>query len=225
MRFGKWKNRRDHYFPEVVHSGEQANVRFTESSWEWLALILKLKWHMAASLTLTHGLSPGVKASVFHYSVAKSCPTLCDLMDCSMPGFHVLHSPLKFAQICIHWVSDAIQQSYPLLSPSPPVLNLSQHLGFLFFFFLNEMTICIRWYIKAYIEWFLFSWTMNELLLSPDKQEFKNWNLWFYQIYKHFSITFVQINKLFVYWDHCAFLIFPWYLSQAVWLGLEVLMP
>ena len=49
-------------------------------------------------------------------------------MDCSMPGFPVLHHLLKFAEIHAHRVSDAIQSSHPLLSPSP-VFNLSQHQG------------------------------------------------------------------------------------------------
>ena len=49
-------------------------------------------------------------------------------MDCSMPGFPVLHYLLKFAHTHVHWVGDAIQQSHPLL-PSSPALNLSQHQG------------------------------------------------------------------------------------------------
>ena len=50
-------------------------------------------------------------------------------MYCSMPGLPVLHYLLEFAQIHVHWISDAIQPSYPLSSPSPPVLNLPQHQG------------------------------------------------------------------------------------------------
>ena len=50
-------------------------------------------------------------------------------MDCSTPGFPVLHHLLEFAQTHVHWVSDAIQPSHPLLPPSPPALNLSQHQG------------------------------------------------------------------------------------------------
>ena len=61
-------------------------------------------------------------------SVAQSCPTLCNPMDRSMPGFPVLHLP-EFAQTHVHWVSDAIQPSHPLSSPFPPVFNLSQHQG------------------------------------------------------------------------------------------------
>ena len=48
------------------------------------------------------------------------CPTLCDPMDCSTPGFPVLHYILKFAQTQVHGVDDAIQPSQPLSPPSPP---------------------------------------------------------------------------------------------------------
>ena len=61
-------------------------------------------------------------------SVTQSCPTLCDPVDCSMPGFPVLHYLLEFAQTYAHWASDAIQLSHPLLSPSP-AFNLSQYQG------------------------------------------------------------------------------------------------
>ena len=60
-------------------------------------------------------------------SVAQSCPTLCDHMDCSMSGFPVLHYVLEFAQTHVHWVRDTIQSSHLLLPPSPPSRNLSQH--------------------------------------------------------------------------------------------------
>ena len=54
---------------------------------------------------------------------------LCDPMDCSTPGFPVLHYLPEFAQIHVHGVSDAIQPSHPLSPPSSPVLNLSQQQG------------------------------------------------------------------------------------------------
>ena len=54
---------------------------------------------------------------------------LCDLMDCSTPGLLVLHHLPELAQIHVHWVSDAIQPSHPLLSPSPPAFNHSWHQG------------------------------------------------------------------------------------------------
>ena len=62
-------------------------------------------------------------------SVAQSCLTLCNLMDCSMPGFPVHNQLLELAQIYVHRISDAIQPSHPLSSPYPPAFNISQHLG------------------------------------------------------------------------------------------------
>ena len=60
-------------------------------------------------------------------SVAQSCPTLCDPMNHSTPGLPVHHQLLEFTQTHGHRVSDAIQPSHPLSSPSPPVPNPSQH--------------------------------------------------------------------------------------------------
>ena len=62
-------------------------------------------------------------------SVTQLCLTLCLPMDCSTPVFPVLHHLPEFAQTHVHWVDDPIQPSHPLLSPSPPVFNLSQHQG------------------------------------------------------------------------------------------------
>ena len=61
-------------------------------------------------------------------------------MDCSTPGFPVLHQLLELAQIHVHWVSDAIQSSHPLSSHSPPAFNLSQHQGLF-----HESVLHIRW--------------------------------------------------------------------------------
>ena len=61
-------------------------------------------------------------------------------MDCTTPGFPVLHHLLEFAEIHVRQVGDAIQPSHPLSSPSPPALNLSQHQGLS-----NESALCIRW--------------------------------------------------------------------------------
>ena len=63
------------------------------------------------------------------FSLTESCPTLCDPMDCTTPGFPVLHHLPEFAQTHVHWVGDAIQLSYSMSSPSPPVFNLSQYQG------------------------------------------------------------------------------------------------
>ena len=55
--------------------------------------------------------------------------TLCDPMNCSMPGFPVLHHFPEFAQTHVYWVGDAMQLSHPLLPASPPAFNLSQNQG------------------------------------------------------------------------------------------------
>ena len=65
--------------------------------------------------------------SVQFSSVAQSCPTLCDPMNRSTPGLPVSHQLPEFTQTHVHQVSDAIQSSHPLSSPSPPAPNPSQH--------------------------------------------------------------------------------------------------
>ena len=66
-------------------------------------------------------------SSVQFSSVTQSCLTLCNPMNCSMPGLPVHHQLPEFTQTLVLRVSDAIQLSDPLSSPSPPAHNLSQH--------------------------------------------------------------------------------------------------
>ena len=82
----------------------------------------------------------GVFSSVQFSSVTQSCPTLCNPMDCSTPGFSVHHQLPEPIQTHVHQVSDAIQPSHPLSSPSPPVLTLPS-----IRVFSNELALCIRW--------------------------------------------------------------------------------
>ena len=95
--------------------------------------------------------SQGERFSFFNYkyrlksiedisSVTQSCPTHWDPMDCSTPGLPVHHQLLEFTQTHVHWIGDAIQPPHPVLSPSPPAFNLSQHQGLS-----NESLLCIRW--------------------------------------------------------------------------------
>ena len=60
-------------------------------------------------------------------SVTQSCPTLCDCINRSTPGLPVHHQLPEFTKTHVHWVSEAIQPSHPLSSPSSPAPNLSQH--------------------------------------------------------------------------------------------------
>ena len=62
-------------------------------------------------------------------SVAQSCPTLCNPMNRSTPGLPAHHQLPEFTQTHVHRVGDAIQPSHPLMSPSPPAPNPSQHQG------------------------------------------------------------------------------------------------
>jgi len=68
-----------------------------------------------------------IPLSVQFSSVVRSCPTLCDPMNRSTPGLPVHHQLPEFTQTHVHQVSDAIQPSHPLSSPSPPAPNPSQH--------------------------------------------------------------------------------------------------
>ena len=99
-----------------------------------------------SSLTLTSlchyssDMFSSFKTSVQFSSVAQSCPTLCDPMNRSTPGLPVHHYLPEFTQTHVYRVSDAIQPSHPLLSPSSPAPNPSQHQGFS-----NESTLSMRW--------------------------------------------------------------------------------
>ena len=73
-------------------------------------------------------------------SVAQSCPTLCNPMNCSTPGLPVHHQLPEFTQTHVHRVCDAIQPSHPLSSPSPPAPNPSQHQSLS-----NELTLHMKW--------------------------------------------------------------------------------
>ena len=67
--------------------------------------------------------------------------TLCDTMDCSTPGFPVLHKLPEFAQIHVNWLGDAIQPSWPLLTPSPSALSISPGIRV----FSSELALHFRW--------------------------------------------------------------------------------
>ena len=86
-----------------------------------LTLVYTLQNHYILSVSMNH---------LAFSSVAQLCLTLCDPMNCSMPGLPVHHQRPEFTQTHVHRVSDAIQPSHPLSSPSPPAPNPSQHQSF-----------------------------------------------------------------------------------------------
>ena len=83
-----------------------------------------LAWRILSIILLVCDMS-----EVQFSSVTQSCPTLCNHMDCSTPGFPVHHKLPEPTQTHIHWVSDSIQPSHTLLSPSPPCLQSLPALG------------------------------------------------------------------------------------------------
>ena len=98
-------------------------------------------------------------------SVPQSCPTLCDPMDCSIPGFPVHHQLPEFIQTHVYWVSDAIQPSHPLSSPSSPAFNLSQRQGlFQWVSSLNQVNKVLEFQLQLLSvlpiqDWFSLGWT------------------------------------------------------------------
>ena len=90
-----------------------------------------LEWGAIAFSSRTHSFSYCVWLLSWSCccSVGKSCLTLSDSMDCSIPGFLVLHHFLEFTQTHVLWVGNAIQPSHPLPSHFPPAFTLSQHQG------------------------------------------------------------------------------------------------
>ena len=102
----------------------------------WFLLIL---WELHGNLGHLGHYSPGLFSSVQFSSVTQSCPTLCNPMDCSMPGLPVHHQLPEFAQTHVHWIGDAIQHlilCHPLLLPSI-FYNIRV--------FSNESALRIRW--------------------------------------------------------------------------------
>ena len=92
----------------------------------WLALFQL--WSKKAKMRMVGFFSPH-QSICCCCSVTQLCLTLCELVDCRMLGFPVIHHLPELAQIHVLWVSDAIQPSHPLLSLSPIAFNLAQHQG------------------------------------------------------------------------------------------------
>ena len=148
----KWHTKRDHFvilFKHLPSPPTHSTLHF-QVSWE-----------------------PSQYFCCGHCSVAKLCSTLCNPVDCSMPGFPVLHYLLKFAQIHVHWVNDATQPSHSLLLSTPFAFNLSQHQGLFQWVrplhqvakILELQLQSFQWLFRVRIDWFY-------LLLSKGLSRF-----------------------------------------------------
>ena len=119
-----------------IHAISQARIL------EWLAIFLLqgifptqgsnlnlLHWQFLYrwALASPKQLLAWTKINLQFSSVTRSCPSLCDPMNCSTSGLPVHHQLLEFTQTHVHQIGDAIQLSHPLSSPSPPAPNPSQH--------------------------------------------------------------------------------------------------
>ena len=121
-------------FPVVTYGCESWNVKKSECRridafelWCWRRL-LRVPWTARRSnQSILKEISPGCSLEVQFSSVAQSCLSLCNPMNCSTPGLPVHHQLPEFIQTHVHQVGDAIQPSHPLSSPSPTVPSPSQH--------------------------------------------------------------------------------------------------
>ena len=117
------------------------------------------------------------------FKAAQSCPTLCNPMDCNMPGLPAHHQLPELTQTHVHWVGDTIQPSHPLSSPSPPAFNLSQHQGL------------FQW-VSSYIRWPKY-WRFN-FSISPSNEHpgliSLGWTGWISLLSKRFSRVFFNIT-------------------------------
>ena len=156
--------------------------------------------------------------SVQFSSVAQSCPTLCDPMDCSTPGLPVYHQLPEFTQTHVHWVSDAIQPSHPLSYPSPPAFDLSQHQSL---FKWVSSSYQVAKVLEFQLQHQSFQWTPRTDLpqdglvgspCSPNSQEsspipqFKSINFSVLSLLNsptHTSVHGSWDNHSFDYKDHC----------------------
>ena len=111
--------------PKILH-GDDCFSWLAETSWDRRNFLPRIMCFIACTLPFS--------------SVAQSCLTLCDPMDCSMPVLSVHHQLPEFTQTHVHWVGDAIQPSHPLVFPSPPAFNSPS-----IRVFSSESVLHIRW--------------------------------------------------------------------------------
>ena len=118
-------------FTRLRQPSFQSTQSLTVLIWDLLQCVCSIKsnplWEKITLFKASNFLSSFLYSMPQFSSVAQSCPTLCDPMDCHMPGFPVHHQISELAKTHVHRVGDAIQPSHPRSSPSPPAFNLSQN--------------------------------------------------------------------------------------------------
>ena len=111
----------------LLHFRQKQKYPMFLSAWFFglMSQVFRSRWGIQVLLIGSYSKNSNSLSS----SVAQSCPTLCNRIDCITSGLPVHHQLLESTQTHVHWVADAIQPSHPLLSPSPSALNLSQNQG------------------------------------------------------------------------------------------------
>ena len=132
-------------------------------------------------------LTRGVEPNLLLLFGCSSCPAHCDSMDCSMPGFPVVHYLPGFSQTHVHWTGDSIQPSHSLLLPSP-ALNFSQHQGlFQWVSFLHQVAKVLELQLQYPMNiqgWFLLGLTGWISLLSKGlSRVFFSTTVWRHQFF------------------------------------------
>ena len=141
------------------------------------------------------------RESVLFSSVTQLCPTLWDPIDCSMPGLPVHHQLLEFTQTHVHWLSDAIQPSHPLSSPSPSALNLSQHQGHFKWVSCSHQVAKVLEFLLQHqsFQWTPLGWTCWISLHSKGlSRVFSNHHSWKASILWHSAFFILQLSHLYM---------------------------
>ena len=112
------------FMAELLHPYMTTGKTIALTSWTFVGKVIPLVFNILSWLVIAF--LPRI-SSVQFTSVAQSCPTLCDPMNCSTPGLPVHHQLPEYTQTHVHQVSDPIQASHPLSSPFPPAPNPFQH--------------------------------------------------------------------------------------------------
>ena len=130
-------------------------------------------------------------------SVAQLCLTLCDPINCSMPGLPVHHQLPKLTGTHVHWVGDAIQPSHPLSSPSPPTFNLPQHQGL--FKWVSSLQQVAK-VLQFQLQYQSFQWILGLISFSMDWLDFLAVQVTLKSLLQHHSskASFLQCSTFFM---------------------------